>query len=37
MTLFLGQAFVVFVNASGPQVAGKGLTGGPNGIADIDP
>ena len=37
VTLFFGQAFVVFVNASNPQVAGKGLTGGPNGIADIDP
>ena len=37
VTLFFGQAFVVFVNASNPQVAGQGLTGGPNGIADIDP
>ncbi len=37
VTLFFGQAFVVFVNASNPQVAGRGLTGGPNGIADIDP
>jgi ABC-type branched-subunit amino acid transport system permease subunit len=37
VTLFFGQAFVVFVNATNPQVAGKGLTGGPNGIADIDP
>ena len=37
VTLFFGQAFVVFVNASNPQVAGTGLTGGPNGIADIDP
>jgi branched-chain amino acid transport system permease protein len=37
VTLFFGQAFVVFVNASNPEVAGKGLTGGPNGIADIDP
>ena len=33
---FFGQAFVVFVNASNPVVAGRGLTG-PNGIADIDP
>jgi branched-chain amino acid transport system permease protein len=37
VTLFFGQAFVVFANASNPQVAGQGLTGGPNGIADIDP
>ena len=37
VTLFFGQAFVVFVNAGNPTVAGKGLTGGPNGIADIDP
>jgi ABC-type branched-subunit amino acid transport system permease subunit len=37
VTLFFGQAFVVFVNAANPTVAGKGLTGGPNGIPDIDP
>ncbi len=37
VTLFFGQAFVSFVNAANPPVAGKGLTGGPNGIADIDP
>jgi branched-chain amino acid transport system permease protein len=37
VTLFFGQAFVVFVNAANPSVAGQGLTGGPNGIADIDP
>jgi ABC-type branched-subunit amino acid transport system permease subunit len=37
VTLFFGQAFVVFVNAANPTVAGTGLTGGPNGIADIDP
>ena len=37
VTLFFGQAFVVFVNAANPTVRGKGLTGGPNGIADIDP
>jgi ABC-type branched-subunit amino acid transport system permease subunit len=37
VTLFFGQAFVFFVNAANPTVAGKGLTGGPNGIADIDP
>jgi branched-chain amino acid transport system permease protein len=33
VTLFFGQAFVVFVNTSNP----KGLTGGPNGIPDVDP
>jgi ABC-type branched-subunit amino acid transport system permease subunit len=37
VTLFFGQAFVVFVNAANPTVHGRGLTGGPNGIADIDP
>jgi ABC-type branched-subunit amino acid transport system permease subunit len=37
VTLFFGQAFVVFVLAANPQVHGQGLTGGPNGIADIDP
>jgi ABC-type branched-subunit amino acid transport system permease subunit len=37
VTLFFGQAFVVFVNIGNPTVGGKGLTGGPNGIADIDP
>jgi branched-chain amino acid transport system permease protein len=33
VTLFFGQAFVVFVNAANP----KGLTGGANGIAGVDP
>ena len=33
VTLFFGQAFVVFVNAANP----RNLTGGPNGLADIDP
>jgi branched-chain amino acid transport system permease protein len=37
VTLFFGQAFVVFVLAANPVVHGQGLTGGPNGIADIDP
>jgi ABC-type branched-subunit amino acid transport system permease subunit len=37
VTLFFGQAFVVFVNVANPTVHGKGLTGGPNGLADIDP
>jgi ABC-type branched-subunit amino acid transport system permease subunit len=33
VTLFFGQAFVVFVNTANP----KGLTGGANGIANVDP
>jgi branched-chain amino acid transport system permease protein len=33
VTLFFGQAFVTFVNNANP----RGLTGGANGIADIDP
>ena len=37
VTLFFGQAFVVFVNVGNPTVHGKGLTGGPNGLANIDP
>jgi ABC-type branched-subunit amino acid transport system permease subunit len=37
VTLFFGQAFVVFVLAANPTVKGQGLTGGPNGIADVDP
>jgi branched-chain amino acid transport system permease protein len=37
VTLFFGQAFVVFANAANPVVRGTGLTGGPNGVADIDP
>jgi branched-chain amino acid transport system permease protein len=37
VTLFFGQAFVVFTLAANPTVDGKGLTGGPNGIADLDP
>jgi branched-chain amino acid transport system permease protein len=37
VTLFFGQAFVVFANVGNPTVAGKGFTGGVNGIADIDP
>jgi branched-chain amino acid transport system permease protein len=37
VTLFFGQAFVVFTNVANPKISGKGLTGGPNGIADIDP
>jgi branched-chain amino acid transport system permease protein len=37
VTLFFGQAFVAFVNNANPHVAGKGLTGGPNGIPGVDP
>jgi branched-chain amino acid transport system permease protein len=37
VTLFFGQAFVFFVNSTNPTVDGKGLTGGPNGIPDVDP
>jgi branched-chain amino acid transport system permease protein len=37
VTLFFGQAFVVFTLAANPVVDGKGLTGGPNGIPNIDP
>jgi branched-chain amino acid transport system permease protein len=33
VTLFFGQAFVVFVNVADP----RGLTNGPNGLADVDP
>jgi branched-chain amino acid transport system permease protein len=36
VTLFFAQAFVFFVNSTNPVVAGTGLTGGPNGIPDID-
>jgi ABC-type branched-subunit amino acid transport system permease subunit len=37
VTLFFGQAFVAFTLAAGQDVAGENLTGGPNGIVDIDP
>ena len=37
VTLFFGQAFVSFTLAANPTVHGTGLTGGPNGIVDIDP
>jgi branched-chain amino acid transport system permease protein len=37
VTLFFGQAFVSFTNAAGQNVAGENLTGGPNGVVDIDP
>ena len=37
VTLFFGQAAVVFVNTANPKIAGKGLTGGSNGIPGVDP
>ena len=37
VTLFFGQAFVAFANNANPTVAGVGLTGGPNGIPNVDP
>jgi branched-chain amino acid transport system permease protein len=37
VTLFFGQAFVAFTNNANPHVAGKGVTGGSNGIPGVDP
>jgi branched-chain amino acid transport system permease protein len=37
VTLFLGQAFVFFTGVANPSIAGKGLTGGANGIPQLDP
>jgi ABC-type branched-subunit amino acid transport system permease subunit len=37
VTLFFGQAFVAFTNNANPHVAGKGLTGGSNGLPGVDP
>ena len=37
VTLFFGQAFVAFTNNANPKVAGKGITGGSNGIPGVDP
>jgi ABC-type branched-subunit amino acid transport system permease subunit len=37
VTLFFAQAFLVFTNVANPTVAGKGLTGGANGIPQLDP
>ena len=36
VTLFFGQAFLVFVNTADPVVAGVDLTGGSNGIPGVD-
>jgi branched-chain amino acid transport system permease protein len=37
VTLFFLQAFSAFTNTANPTVHGVGLTGGPNGIANLDP
>jgi branched-chain amino acid transport system permease protein len=37
VTLFFLQAFAAFTNTANPTVHGVGLTGGPNGIANLDP
>jgi branched-chain amino acid transport system permease protein len=37
VTLFFAEAFLVFTNVANPTIAGKGLTGGANGIPQVDP
>ncbi|HJU36517.1 MAG TPA: branched-chain amino acid ABC transporter permease [Gaiellaceae bacterium] len=37
VTLFFLQAFGAFTNTANPTLFGKGLTGGPNGIPNLDP
>ncbi len=37
VTLFFAQAFLVFTNVANPTIAGKGVTGGANGIPNLDP
>ena len=37
VTLFFAQAFLVFTNTANPTIAGRGLTGGANGIPQLDP
>jgi branched-chain amino acid transport system permease protein len=37
VTLFFLNAFAAFTNTANPTVHGQGLTGGPNGIAGLDP
>jgi branched-chain amino acid transport system permease protein len=37
VTLFFLQAFGAFTNTANPKVHGTGLTGGPNGIPNLDP
>jgi ABC-type branched-subunit amino acid transport system permease subunit len=36
VTLFFAEAFLVFTNVANPTIAGKGLTGGANGIPQVD-
>ncbi len=37
VTLFFAEAFLVFTNVADPTFFGKGLTGGANGIPELDP
>lgn len=37
VTLFFAEAFLVFANVANPTFFGKGLTGGANGIPQLDP
>ncbi|HET9116098.1 MAG TPA: branched-chain amino acid ABC transporter permease [Gaiellaceae bacterium] len=37
VTLFFAEAFLVFANVANPTIFGKGLTGGANGIPQLDP
>jgi branched-chain amino acid transport system permease protein len=37
VTLFFAEAFLVFTNVSNPTLFGKGITGGANGIPQVDP
>ena len=37
VTLFFAEAFLVFTNVSDPVLFGKGVTGGANGIPQLDP
>ncbi len=37
VTLFFAEAFLVFTNVANPTIFGRGLTGGANGIPQLDP
>ena len=37
VTLFFGQAFVFFTNTANPTIAGRGFTGGADGLPQVDP
>ena len=37
VTLFFASAFLAFTNTANPTVGGRGLTGGANGIPNLDP